>query len=78
MTSSNHRFNDNAPGSWYVDNRCIGCGMCGNDVPAIFSPSTDYDHHRVHRQPAGPEEVRAAEDARECCPVEAICNDGPA
>lgn len=77
MANHRHRFNDNSPGAWYVDADCICCGLCGNDAPALFSPSADYDHHRVHRQPQGSEELRDAEDARERCPVEAIGNDGP-
>lgn len=76
MAHPKQRFADNAPGSWYVDDQCIDCSMCGNDAPAIFSVSDDYGHHRVHRQPTTVEEVREAEDARESCPVEAIGNDG--
>ncbi|MBE7156853.1 MAG: ferredoxin [Rhodospirillales bacterium] len=78
MANLIRRFNDNTAGAWYVDDQCIGCGLCGNDVPTVFSPSVDYDHHRVYHQPATAEEVREAEDARERCPVDAIGNDGPA
>ena len=77
MANPDQRFSDNVPGHWYVDEQCIGCGLCGNDAPALFSPSADYDHHRVYRQPATVEELRDAEDARQSCPVEAIGNDGP-
>ena len=78
MAHPKQRFDDNAPGLWYVDDQCICCGLCGNDAPTVFSPSGDYDHHRVYRQPVTAEELRDAEDARESCPVEAIGNDGAA
>ena len=75
MANSNDSFKDNAPGRWYVDDQCIDCGQCGNDVPAIFREAADYGHHIVHRQPANADEWREAEEARERCPVEAIGND---
>ena len=75
MANPKRSFHDNVPGFWYVDEQCIACGQCGNDVPAIFEEARDYDHYRVHRQPVTPEEIREAEDARERCPVEAIGND---
>ena len=78
MPNPKLRFDDNVPGSWYVDTDCICCGLCGNDAPAIFTPSADYGHHRVHHQPVTAEDLRDAEDARERCPVEAIGNDGVA
>ena len=78
MAHPKQRFDDNAPGLWYVDDQCIACGLCGNDASTVFSPSGDYDHYRVHRQPVTAEELRDAEDARESCPAEAIGNDGPA
>lgn len=78
MTNRRRRFDDNAPGSWYVNDQCICCGLCGNDAAALFSPSVDYDHYRVHHQPANPEELRDAAEALERCPVEAIINDGAA
>ena len=78
MANPKHSFTDNAPGPWYVDHQCICCGLCGNDAPAVFGEAADYSHHRVHRQPTNPEELRDAEDARDRCPVEAIGNDCPA
>ena len=68
-------FADNVPGSWYVHDECICCGLCENVAPATFRLSADYSHHSVHRQPATPEELADAEEARERCPVEAIGND---
>ena len=69
---SNRVFSDNAPGSWYVNDECIVCGLCENVAPAVFRLSADYSHNMVHHQPATPEELAEAEDARERCPVEAI------
>ena len=78
MASTKRRFDDNVPGLWYVDDQCIDCGLCGNDVPALFSAAADYGHHRVHRQPVSEEELREASEALERCPAEAIGNDGAA
>lgn len=78
MANPAQRFDDNTPGFWYVDDQCIACGLCGNDAPAFFSPSADYGHYRVHRQPVSAEELREAVDALERCPAEAIGNDAPA
>ena len=77
MTTSNHIFSDNVPGSWYVNDECICCSLCGEVAPAVFRESADYSHNYVHHQPATPEEHRDAEDARDRCPVEAIGNDRP-
>lgn len=75
MANPKRSFHDNVPGSWYVDEECIACSQCGTDLPEIFGETADYDHYRVHRQPVTPEEIRAADDARERCPTEAIGND---
>ncbi len=75
MANPKRSFHDNALGPWYVDDQCIECGQCGNDVPATFGEAAEYGHYRVHRQPVTPEEILEAEDARERCPVEAIGND---
>ncbi len=72
MANPNQRFNDNVPGSWYVDDECICCGLCENVAPETFRLSADYSHHAVHHQPATLEEIADAENARERCPVEAI------
>ena len=71
----NRIFSDNAPGPWYVHDECICCGLCEDKAPAVLRPSTDYSHHVVHSQPATPEELADAEDARERGPVEANGND---
>ena len=78
MANLKHRFTDNVPGPWYVDAQCICCGLCENVAPDIFRVTNDHDHHRVHHQPATPQELCEAEDARDRCPVEAIGNDGGA
>ena len=68
-------FSDNVPGSWYVHDECICCGLCENVAASVFRLATDYSHNTVHHQPITPEELADAEDARERCPVEAIGND---
>jgi ferredoxin len=76
MADNQHRHSDNVPGPWYVDNNCIDCDLCGETAPRTFQRSGDCDHHRVFHQPASPEELCAAEEARQHCPVDAIGNDG--
>lgn len=76
MADKTNRFEDNAPGPWYVDTACIGCGMCGEYAPSVFAEAAERDHHFVFRQPVTAEEINAAEEARQGCPVDAIGNDG--
>ena len=50
---------------------CIGCGLCANTCPEVFSMGDDGKAH------AGPEEIPAdslgaSEEARDSCPVSVI------
>ena len=76
MANPNDRFNENAPGAWYVDTNCIGCGQCDDALPSVFKRSDEGDHNYVQRQPETAEELTRAEEARESCPVDAIGRDG--
>jgi ferredoxin len=53
-----------------VDDKCIGCGVCGMTAPTIFKvegvPAT------VIKQPETPEEQAAVDQAIESCPTKAI------
>jgi ferredoxin len=75
MANSKDSFTDNAPGPWYVDEQCICCGLCEDAAPEVFRLSDDGSHNLVHRQPATPQELADAENARDRCPVEAIGKD---
>lgn len=69
------RHTDNAPGSWYVNEECICCHICEENAPAHFRESEDGDHHIVYNQPQTEDELIAAEEAKEGCPVDAIHSD---
>lgn len=71
-TNPTDRHPDNAPGPWHVNENCIGCDLCEENAPAIFRRSAVGDHNIVHHQPATPDELLAAGEALELCPVEAI------
>lgn len=76
MAEKTQRQPENVPGSWYVDQQCIICGLCSEYGPSVFRPSEDGDHNYVHHQPVTAEELAEAERAREACPVDAIGKDG--
>ena len=76
MADKANRYHDNVPGPWYVDHSCIICGLCGEYAPDVFRVSADLDHNYVFHQPATADELAAAEEMRQTCPVDAIGNDG--
>ena len=76
MTNIDNKLAENVPGSWYTNDECICCGLCGDKAPLSFQPTTDGDYHIVYRQPATEDEVAAALEAMDACPVDAIRNDG--
>ena len=76
MADPNDRSLENVPGPWYVDNNCIACGLCEVLAPAVFKLISDGQYNVVHHQPETPEELHAAEESKDSCPVDAIGNDG--
>lgn len=76
MGDSKERFEDNVPGRWYVDKKCILCSVCSEAAPNNFREATAHDHDIVYKQPETPEEETQCEEAMAACPVEAIGNDG--
>lgn len=73
MADKNAALADNVAGKFYVDDTCIGCGLCTTTAPENFALSGDKAY--VSKQPETPEEDAAATDALEACPVQAIGND---
>lgn len=76
MANFKDRVPENVPGPYYNDLTCIDCGLCPEIAPGIFKRQDDQGYSYVHRQPATPEEIALAEEARESCPTESIGNDG--
>ena len=76
MANPNDKYRENVAGAWYVDTDCVDCGHCNEAVPSVFRRSETDAQNYVHRQPATPDELADAEEAREFCPVEAIGKDG--
>jgi len=76
MANPQDKVPENVPGPYYNDNTCIDCGLCPEIAPQIFRRQDDNGYSYVWRQPATPEEIALAEEARESCPTESIGNDG--
>jgi ferredoxin len=68
----------NVPGRYYVDETCIDCDLCRSNAPQNFRRNDEEAYSYVYRQPATPEEIEGAEEARLSCPTESIGCDGEA
>jgi ferredoxin len=71
-----HKLPENVAGKYYVDAQCIDCDVCRVTAPANFQRSDQKGYSYVFRQPADAEEEAQCQEAMDCCPVEAIGNDG--
>ena len=76
MADPNDRWEDNAPGSWYIDKSCILCGLCVELAPENFKESDDGDHDIVYKQPDNEQELEQVREAKDQCPTESIGDDG--
>ena len=52
-----------------VNSSCIGCGLCADTCPEVFSMGDDG---LAHGGPVPAEAEISAEEARDNCPAEAI------
>ena len=78
MANKDDRYADNAPGKFYVDTQCIDCDVCRVTAPGNFQREEEKGYSYVFRQPANREEEAQCQEAMDCCPVEAIGDDGGA
>ena len=78
MADAAHKYSENVPGQFYVDDQCIDCDLCRETAPANFTRNDDGGHSYVFKQPESEDEAKLCKEAMEGCPVEAIGNDGPA
>jgi len=76
MAEKADKWPENAPGKFYVDEQCIDCDLCRETAPDVFQRNEDGGYTYVHKQPTTEDEVAAAMEALEGCPVEAIGSDG--
>jgi ferredoxin len=76
MANRNDKPSDNVPGAYYVDNTCIDCDLCRQIAPRSFKRNDEGGYSYVWKQPATPEEIAEAEEARQSCPTDTIGNDG--
>ncbi|MCC7403976.1 MAG: ferredoxin [Bdellovibrionales bacterium] len=76
MADKTKRYDENAPGKFYVDRECIACDACALTAPDHFKIDQDDGHAFVTKQPGSEDELKNCQDAMDGCPVEAIGNDG--
>lgn len=65
------RHSENAPGDWYVDDRCIACDVARQHAPDLIA-STGGGLSIITRQPANPDEEMALWRAALACPTRSI------
>jgi ferredoxin len=70
MADKEKRLKENVSGPWFVDNTCIGCGLCTTEAPDHFEMGNSIAY--VKKQPSTPAEENACNSASEGCPVQAI------
>jgi ferredoxin len=71
-----NRLPENVAGKYYVDTQCIDCDVCRVTAPGNFQREEEKGYSYVSRQPATPEEETRCQEAMDCCPVEAIGDNG--
>jgi ferredoxin len=76
MADPRDRVAGSVAGKYYVDTQCIDCDVCRVTAPANFLRDEDLGFSFVSRQPANADEEAQCQEAMDCCPVEAIGEDG--
>lgn len=76
MSDSSARLPENVPGPYYVDSRCVDCEVCRDIAPDNFKRIAARRYVIVFKQPVNASEETLCREAMECCPVEAIGDDG--
>ena len=76
MADKNNKYPENVPGPFYVDRECINCDACVLAAEKHFKIHEEEGYAFVIKQPETEEEKESCKEALECCPVEAIGDDG--
>ncbi len=76
MADKANKFDENAPGRFFVDRECIACDACVLAAPDHFGMDENDGHAFVMKQPENETQEASCKEAMEGCPVEAIGNDG--
>ena len=76
MVDRNFKADRNVPGEYYVDTSCVDCDLCRQYAPESMRRDEETGNSYVFHQPATPEQIAAAEEARQSCPTESIGNNG--
>ncbi|RLA64122.1 MAG: ferredoxin [Epsilonproteobacteria bacterium] len=76
MADKSLKWSENVSGQFYVDENCIACDACIVEAPKFFIMNDQDGHAYVCAQPQTEEDIKSCMEALECCPVEAIGNDG--
>ena len=76
MNSTFKRYEDNAPGKFYVTDACNGCGLCFSLALQNFMYSNDSSYYYILQQPADEREEADIREAISVCPVDCIKDDG--
>jgi len=76
MADPRDKLPENVSGKYYVDTQCIDCDVCRVTAPGNFQRDEQKGYSYVSRQPETPEEEAQCQEAMDCCPVEAIGDNG--
>ncbi len=76
MANKWNKIEGNLAGSFYIDENCINCGLCASICPDVYASKPSLAVHIVQKQPTSEKEIELATEAQECCPADAIGNDG--
>ena len=76
MADKDNKFTQNVDGKFYVDDSCIACDACVMEASDFFEMNDDEGHAFVKKQPSNDKELELCINALDCCPVEAIGDNG--
>jgi ferredoxin len=78
MAAKGKRFEENAPGKFYVTEECNGCGRCFSVALQNFMYSNDASYYFIIQQPADSREEDDIREAISVCQMDCIFDDGEA